>query len=49
MSTPKLILFCALAVTLLPLTVFCAVLAALGGDKSLLRALRGKVPIDTDL
>ena len=44
MSTPKLILFCALAVTLLPLTVFCAVVAALGGDNSLLRVLRGKTP-----
>ena len=44
MSTPKLILFCALAVLLLPVTVFCAVVAALGGDKSLLQALRGKTP-----
>lgn len=44
MSPPKLILFCALAVALLPVTVFCAVVAALGGDTSLLRVLRGKTP-----
>ena len=42
MRPALLALFCVVAVLLLPLTVLCAVLAAMGGDASLLRVLRGK-------
>ncbi len=43
---PALIVaFCALAVLLLPVTILCAIWASLGGDQTLLKALRGKIPV----
>jgi hypothetical protein len=43
-STPKLILLCLVSLALLPLMAVVAVACACGGDKSLLRVLRGKQP-----
>ena len=47
MQSPKvsgftLVLFCVLAMVALPFTILCAIIAGLGGDPMLLRALRGK-------
>lgn len=50
MTVPKLTLFCILSVLALPFTVLAAIVAALGGDTLLLRAMRGKTsePVDNN-
>ena len=52
MQSPKfsgftLVLFCVLAIVALPFTILCAIIAGLGGDPMLLRALRGKFTPET--